>query len=66
MMKGIKIRKLGFKRNNLNVFDKLNAPQTIFIKRDTIKEWFNPNEFSDVHISPYKGVSWRAAGSLKK
>jgi hypothetical protein len=58
-------RRLGFKRNNMNVFDKLNAPQTFFIKRSTIEEWFNPDEFSDIHISSYKGVSYRASGSLK-
>jgi len=58
-------RSLGFKRNNMNVFDKLNAPQTFFIKRGTIEEWFRTDEFSDIHISSYKGVSYRASGSLK-
>lgn len=57
-------RKLSFKRNNLNVFDKLNAPQTFFIKNETIKKWFDPKEFKDIHISPYKGVSWRGSGKL--
>lgn len=56
-------RKLDFERNNLNVFDKLNAPQTFFIKKSTIKNWFNSKEFSNVHISRYKGVSWRVSGT---
>jgi hypothetical protein len=55
-------RKLGFNQNYLNVFDKLNAPQTYFLRRKTIEKWFNPQEFSNVSISPYKGVSWRACG----
>ena len=58
-------KRLSFKRNNLNVFDKLNAPQTFFIKKETIKEWFNPDDFSDIHISLYNGVSWRASGKVK-
>lgn len=58
-------RKLSYKRNLLNVFDKLNARQTFFIKQETIKEWFNENEFTNVHISPYKGVSWRGSGIKK-
>lgn len=58
-------RKLNFSRNNLNVFDKLNAPQTFFIKNNVIKKWFNGKEFSNVHISHYKGVSWRASGTKK-
>lgn len=57
-------RKLSFERNVLNVFDKLNAPQTWFIPRSQIAEWFSSNEFDDVSISSYKGVSWR--GSAKK
>lgn len=58
-------RKLDFGMNRLNVFDKLNAPQTFFIKKDEIKRWFNGKEFSNVHISDYKGVSWRASGTKK-
>lgn len=58
-------RNLGFKRNNANIFDKLNAPQTFFIKEITVKDWFNSDEFSDIHISRYKGISWRASGTLK-
>ncbi len=55
-------RKLSFGRNHLNVFDKLNAPQVIFINRAEIGKWFNQDDFKDVHISNYKGVSWRASG----
>ena len=55
-------RKLKFSRNVLNVFDKLNAPTTHFISKKKIKKWFNNLEFKDVHISSYKGVSWRASG----
>lgn len=56
-------RKLSYKRNLLNVFDKLNAPQTWFITKEQITSWFPASEFTDVHISPYKGVSWRGSGT---
>ncbi len=55
-------RRLSFERNMLNVFDKLNAPQTWFIPRSQVEDWFRDEDFSDVCISPYKGVSWRATG----
>ena len=55
-------RRLSFNRNCLNVFDKLNAPQVTFIDKEKVYGWFNPNEFKDIHISSYKGVSWRASG----
>lgn len=55
-------RRLGFRRNILNVFDKLNAPRTAFIRREEIEEWF-ADEFTDTHISPYLGVSWRGSGT---
>jgi len=58
-------RKLSFYRNALNVFDKLNAPQVQFISHDRIKSWFPESEFSDIHISPYKGVSWCGSGTKK-
>jgi hypothetical protein len=58
-------RKLSFKRNLLNVFDKLNAPQTEFITRERIGNWFSPAVFDNIHISPYKGVSWRGSGTKK-
>jgi SAM-dependent methyltransferase len=55
-------RKLSFRRNALNVFDKLNAPQVDFINRTRMEAWFRKKEFSEIHISPYKGVSWRGSG----
>jgi SAM-dependent methyltransferase len=58
-------RKLSFRRNLLNVFDKLMAPQTAFLRRDEIARWFNPDDFTDIHISPYKGVSWRGSGTKR-
>ena len=58
-------RKLSFERNMLNVFDKLNAPQTWFITREQIGRWFSPEFFTDVSITPYKGVSWRGSGTRK-
>jgi SAM-dependent methyltransferase len=58
-------RKMTFYRNTLNVFDKLNAPQVIFIDRARMGRWFNDTDFKDVHISPYKGVSWRGSGMRK-
>jgi SAM-dependent methyltransferase len=56
-------RKLTFYRNTLNVFDKLNAPQVDFISRERIERWFS--EYENVHISAYKGVSWRGSGIKK-
>lgn len=57
-------RKLSFRRNTLNVFDKLNAPQVEFITQPRIRGWFNEgNEFADVHISAYCGTSWRGSGT---
>ncbi len=58
-------RKLSYQRNLLNVFDKLNAPQTWFITKKQITAWFSPDQFTDIHISPYKGVSWRGSGIRK-
>lgn len=58
----LNFRKMKFAKNRQNVFDKLNAPQTRFLKRETMEQWFNDAEFSQVVISPYAGVSWRATG----
>ena len=55
-------RDLTFRRNLQNVFDKLNAPQTVFLRRAKVEAWFPPERFSDAHLSPYLGVSWRASG----
>ncbi len=56
-------RKLSFRRNLINVFDKLNAPQTIFIHRNEVEQWLDQREFKDVFIDHYKKVSWRASGT---
>jgi SAM-dependent methyltransferase len=56
-------RKLSFGRNNLNVFDKLNAPQVDFISFKRINNWFPEEEFENIHISSYKNVSWRGSGT---
>jgi SAM-dependent methyltransferase len=58
-------RRLSFYRNMLNVFDKLNAPQTEFISRGRIEEWFNCHDFADISITAYKGVSWRGSGIVR-
>ena len=58
-------RRLPFRRNVLNVFDKLNAPQTDFITRERVQGWFAGSQFEDVTITPYKGVSWRASGTVR-
>jgi SAM-dependent methyltransferase len=58
-------RRLSFRHNVLNVLDKLNAPQTRFIPRSQVERWFNPRDFSEVHISPYRGVSWRGSGTKR-
>lgn len=57
-------RKLSFYRNTLNVFDKLNAPQTIFLSRETITAWFNSKEFTNITIRHHQGVSWSASGYI--
>lgn len=52
-------RRLGLRRNMLNVFDKLNAPQTQFITRARAQSWADAPGFELEHLSPYVGVSWR-------
>ena len=58
-------RKLTFKKNVQNVFDKLIAPQTAFLRREEIEKWFDEAFFTDIHISYYKGVSWRCSGTKR-
>lgn len=58
-------RRISLQKNFQNVFDKLNAPQTHFIKKETVEKWFNKDEFDSVCISRYAGVSWRGTGVLK-
>ena len=58
-------RLLSFKRNAINIYDKLNAPETHFITADRIRSWFDPDQFDDIHISMYKGISWRGSGTKR-
>jgi SAM-dependent methyltransferase len=58
-------RRLSFERNTLNVFDKLNAPQVQFITRARAESWLPAGDWQDVHVSAYKGVSWRASGTRR-
>lgn len=58
-------RELSFYRNWINVFDKMNAPRTHFIPRAQVEGWFPPARFTDVHISPFAGVSWRGSGRVR-
>jgi len=57
-------RRLTFERNLLNVFDKLNAPQTKFTTLSKCHEWFNPNRFEldTIVINRYAGVSYSLSG----
>lgn len=58
-------RKLSFERNVLNVFDKLNAPQTFFTTRAKCDEWFSRDRFvgDSIAITPYVGVSYSLVGT---
>lgn len=58
-------RKLPYRQNLLNVFDKLNAPQTAYIRRNELAEWFTRYGFIDIHLSSYRGVSYRGSGTKK-
>jgi hypothetical protein len=55
---------MSFERNLLNVFDKLNAPQTHFTTRQKCSEWFNTLNFEPESISSihYLGVSYTLSG----
>lgn len=57
-------RRLTFERNVLNVFDKLNAPQTQFITRQRGARWFSPDRFDSATVTQrhYAGVSWSLTG----
>ncbi len=57
-------RRLDFRRNVLNVFDKLNAPQTHFTTLSKAREWFCEARFEkgSIHIRPYAGVSYSLNG----
>jgi SAM-dependent methyltransferase len=57
-------RRLSFQRNMLNIFDKLNAPQTHFTTLQKCHEWFSPQRFEpeSISIRPYAGVSYSLVG----
>ena len=61
-------RRLGFRRNVLNVFDKLNAPQTHFITLERCRRWFNAEAFEEqsISISRYAGVSYSMSGITRR
>jgi hypothetical protein len=48
----------------LNVFDKLNAPQTRFTTLQKCHEWFSPQRFEpgSISIRKYAGVSYSLVG----
>ena len=52
-------RRLTARRNMLNVFDKLNAPQTQFMSESRVRGWGADPDFTLEHLSRYVGVSWR-------
>ena len=58
-------RKMAFRRNTPNIYDKLNAPQQHFIPEATMREWFNERDFEDIHLSLFMGVSWCGSGRRK-
>lgn len=58
-------RKVSFVKNIQNIFDKLIAPQTYFIRKEQVERWFPSSEFDNIHISHYRGVSWRCSGTKK-
>jgi SAM-dependent methyltransferase len=61
-------RRLSFRRNVLNVFDKLNAPQVKFTTLAKCAEWFSADRFDPESISvrKYAGVSYSLSGVRKR
>lgn len=59
-----KFRRHTYERNLMNVFDKLNAPQTHWISRKEINKWFLG--FDDVIIRHYNNISWSGFGIKPK
>jgi SAM-dependent methyltransferase len=57
-------RRLSFHRNVLNVFDKLNAPQTRFTTLRKCHQWFDSHRFEaeSISIRRYAGVSYSLFG----
>ena len=52
-------RRLSPSRNMMNVYDKLNAPQTQFIDESRVRSWAAGPDWTLEHLDPYVGVSWR-------
>jgi SAM-dependent methyltransferase len=48
-----------------NVFDKLNAPHTDFIRRERIESWLSHASLKQTHLSAHLGVSWRASATRR-
>ena len=61
-------RRLSFRRNVLNVFDKLNAPQTRFTTLAKCRQWFSPGRFDEatIAIHRYAGVSYSLSGIKRR
>jgi SAM-dependent methyltransferase len=61
-------RRLSFERNVLNVFDKLNAPQTQFIDRARAERWMTSGRFraGTISIRRYRGVSYSLVGVKRR
>jgi len=55
-----KFRGHSYQRNMMNVFDKLNAPQTHWISKEQIDSWFK--KLSKVKIRHYNNISWSGFG----
>lgn len=55
-----KFRSHSYSRNLMNVFDKLNAPQTHWISEKEIGNWFS--QMNKVVIKHYNGISWSGFG----
>jgi len=58
-----KFRHHSFERNLMNVFDKLNAEQTIWVEEEQIREWFKG--LDKVVIRHYNHISWSGFGIKK-
>ena len=56
-------RRLSFARNCTNVFDKLNAPTTHFVRRGDVDRWFAGMPFSHVEVSDWCRISWRVCAT---
>jgi SAM-dependent methyltransferase len=57
-------RGLSFRRNVLNVFDKLNAPHTDFISRERANAWMRGADFAEgsIVVRHHLGVSYTLVG----